>query len=268
MPIPAINLPPITVEVIADRENLRLSDTAIITLTIQGPAPLNLELPEIWLSETANAHWSIRPIADGRIQSQIDGRDLWSIQFRVSPYQVGEKVELNWNSIVVRSGRDSQKLEIPSKSFSVVTDVTSTRESEIRPFARFDESSNGPVAGAMHWPLGIAACVLLSVIFLALVFRNRFRPALSTAEAPLTWESIRTIRDPQLYLDTVATFLRQHASDDSLISAVDQLRFRDGPVREAEINAIRTQMDTITSPSKTSSSASNLDQIERPNSPR
>lgn len=69
-------------------KRLGLSESVRLTLALEGPAPLRVELPPQLLTAAANAIWGLRPVPGEEAKSTPlpNGRERWSRSYRLTPF--------------------------------------------------------------------------------------------------------------------------------------------------------------------------------------
>jgi hypothetical protein len=85
----------------ADRKGAALSDSVRVTLTLEGPAPLVVELPKQLLTADADQAWRIRPEGDAARTPLTNGRERWVQTYRLDPYTVGAPLRATFNPVRV-----------------------------------------------------------------------------------------------------------------------------------------------------------------------
>ena len=86
----------VTPSLTADRTDLRLSDSMHLTLAVEGPGPLRVELPAELLDAVAAANWRLRPAGAAAVTDLPGGRQRWSQSYRADPYVAGDKSLKEW----------------------------------------------------------------------------------------------------------------------------------------------------------------------------
>ncbi len=80
----------VSASITQDQKKIRLSESVRVTLTIEGPAPLRVELPKPLLSPESDRDWKIQPLATATVTPAGAKREKWSQAFRLDPYVAGE----------------------------------------------------------------------------------------------------------------------------------------------------------------------------------
>lgn len=80
---------------------LALSESMRLTLTLEGPKPLLVTLPEKLLTADANAAWRVRPDGPATVSTIGNGRERWQRTYRFSPWDAGDPLVLRFNPATV-----------------------------------------------------------------------------------------------------------------------------------------------------------------------
>jgi hypothetical protein len=228
--------PKIEISPTADR--IRLSDRILVEISISGPAPIIVTPPANWLDDESMARWSVRPVGEPRIASDA-GDERWTRTLELSPYAVGESVALGWSPVVVRSGDEVQDrtLALPKKSFVITVDVTLA--SEPRPLSGFLDAEAGNDDRRVNWPLGIAACVAITLVLAWLIGRRNRRA--------LTRETISLIAtdDHRAWLEQFAESTPRTDLTPGLWRKIDEFRFGNVDVAMDELAAFRRHVESL-----------------------
>jgi hypothetical protein len=102
-PVPAgARAPAIRLEAKADRTAITLAQSVRVALTIEGPAPLLVELPKSLLTADADAAWRIRPDPpDARAEPKPAEPGRWQRVYRLDPYAEGQPLVASFNPVTV-----------------------------------------------------------------------------------------------------------------------------------------------------------------------
>jgi hypothetical protein len=119
----------------ADRESIRLSDTVRVTLTLEGPDPLRVDLPEPLLAKEAAAAWRVRPAGPPVVEALPGGRERWSRPYRFDPYLPGDPARIVFAPIMVTAGTANRSDEVqgPVVEVKVQTTLTAAKPDDARP---------------------------------------------------------------------------------------------------------------------------------------
>ena len=166
-----------------DRQTVRLSESVRVTLAVEGPAPLRIDLPaepqKLLAPETAAA-WRIRPAGDVAVEDLPGGRQRWARAYRLDPYVPGDKVPVAFAPVpVAAGGAAAQPVTWPAQEVKVTTTIADAKAEDARPVTGIEELPPvpGPDPGAVGWPFvaGLAA-VFGAVVVAVLVRRWRAGP--------------------------------------------------------------------------------------------
>jgi hypothetical protein len=108
---------------------LWLSDTARLTLTVEGPAPLRVEPPdraELLLDGQSRLLWKIDRPGLPEVTDLGGGRERWARSYRLSPFVPGKAVAVAFAPVTVRAGgaAAAQEVVFPAVAVEVKTSVT------------------------------------------------------------------------------------------------------------------------------------------------
>jgi hypothetical protein len=160
----------ITSRLSADRKALRLSDSVHVTLTIEGDAPLRVELPPEVLDDPSAAIWRARPEGPAHITDLPNKRQKWTRTYRVDPYVPGDAVRLGFAPAQVFAGGAVQPKSVswPPVELRVTTSVAGTA-AEARPPTGIEKL---PPIDTPPRPVGVyvIGIALLAVVLAGLAF--------------------------------------------------------------------------------------------------
>jgi hypothetical protein len=168
----------VTVAVQTDRpgqeKKLGLSESIRATVTVEGPAPLRVELPKPLLAPEADRDWKIQPVGPAAIAPADGKRERWSQTFRLDPYVPGETYVL-FAPLKV-NGRE---VAGPGFAVTVVKTVAETKAEAARPVTGIEELLPVGDPGGESLPPWVWALVSVGVAFVAIlaavVWRRRLR---------------------------------------------------------------------------------------------
>ena len=95
--------PGVCAEAVPDRTAVTLSQRVNVTLTLEGPAPLLVKLPEQLLTADANIAWRIRPdpvAPQAQVNALANGREQWRQVYRLDPFDEGALL-VSFNPVTV-----------------------------------------------------------------------------------------------------------------------------------------------------------------------
>ena len=120
--------PAIRMEAKADRTEITLAQPVRVTLAIEGPAPLRVELPKELLTADANTVWRIRtepPDRKPEVTPAGAGRERWQQVYRLDPYPPPGTLRVSFNPVTV-NGQAVIWEPIPIKVTKTVGDPAAT----------------------------------------------------------------------------------------------------------------------------------------------
>lgn len=154
---------------------LGLSGSLTIRLSVEGSAPLRVELPEKLLAPETDRDWQIRPVGPATVTSTAPGREKWEQTFRLTPYVPGPH-QVQFAPVKV-NGR-----ETPITGFTVNVRVESADVNKVdakaaKPVTGIEElppplSDTGVSLAPWWWVGGTLATVAVAL----LVWRSRRKP--------------------------------------------------------------------------------------------
>lgn len=124
-----------------DRPRITLSEAVRITVTIEGPAPLRVEVPEKVLAPESSLTWEIHPDGPAKVEPIEKGRERWTQTFRLKPWLPGEKVAIAFAAFKVTAGNalNPQSLTLPATAIAVITGVAEPKPENARPVTGIEE---------------------------------------------------------------------------------------------------------------------------------
>ena len=97
--------PDISVTATADKKTIELSQPLTVTLAIEGPAPLRVELPKQLLVAETERDWKIQPIGAATVTRLMGNRERWVQHFRFDPFDFGKSMAVVFAPLQV-NGRE------------------------------------------------------------------------------------------------------------------------------------------------------------------
>ena len=156
---------PVTATATADRTELRLSESATLTLTVEGDAPLRVTPPAAWLPG-ADPMWRLRPLGPARVEDVTPSRQRWTLTLRADPDVPGE-TPLQLATAQVTAGTDAEPREVafPPLTLRVVATVVLGRD-QPRPPTDVEEPQPEPPTPATpaYWAAAVVALTLLAAL--------------------------------------------------------------------------------------------------------
>lgn len=172
----------------ADRTAVRLSESVHVTLAVEGPTLLRVELPAELLDEQSAPAWRLRPAGPAKTEDLPGGKQRWSQPYRADPYQPGEKLRLGFAAARAFAGANPQPqpVEWPAVEVTVTTEVTGDL-AEVRPPTGIEALPAPPSQPVPAWGW-VVGTVGLAVAALAagLLVRRAVRRA-ATPLPPREW---------------------------------------------------------------------------------
>jgi hypothetical protein len=166
--------PEIRADAVADAKSITLAGTVHVTLTLEGPAPLRVELPKQLLTADANGVWRIRPEGPAAVKPTGKGREEWRQVYRLDPWAEGAPLRASFNPVTV----NGQQVTWPAVSVTVTKTVGEVASTAARPVTPLEDvppppvtPPQGPVPGWL-----VAAFGLLCAAVLALAWSRRRKP--------------------------------------------------------------------------------------------
>ena len=179
-----------------DRSEVALSGEIVVTISVEGPASLEIaSIPAV----TTSPAWRARRASPPATRPADGGRLHWQQTFILEPLQVKE-VPLPIARIRFRSGPDAEWQEMAWKPFpiQVTTEIMSADLSELRDPTGVEHLPTGS-AGPRLWPwLLTAGSVVLGGLALAGWWYFRRRPAAAQPTPPHEWalRELARLEDP------------------------------------------------------------------------
>jgi len=192
---------PVTVTASADRTELRLSEQATLTLTVEGDAPLRVAPPAAWLPGV-DAAWRLRPLGPTRVEEVSPTRQRWTLTLCADPDVPGD-VSLQLAPVRVTAGTDAESREVafPPMVLRVVATVVIGRDQPRLP-TDVEEPDPEPPAIVSVWPAAVASAFGVAALS-ASVWRRQRVTRSATPETP-RGRFVRELTD--LHGEVVAEF--------------------------------------------------------------
>lgn len=206
-----------TIDIVADRAALRLWDSAIVTLTVAGDAPLRIDSPREILTGESAGLWKVVPVGPPRVEPAGEGRERWTQKYECWPYcPPADAVPMQFASLRVTAGAATEAVSLPEKGaekplyFKVESSLVGAKAEDARPATGVEELPPLPVSPIglpALWAITGGALVVMVAAVIALIRRrNRVLEPSPTAAALAELEALG---DPPA-LDQVADILRQY----------------------------------------------------------
>ncbi len=162
----------VTADAKADRDRITLSGTVRVTLTIEGPAPLLIELPKQLLTADADTGWRIRPDGSAAVTPAANGRERWQQVYRLDPYTEGTPLVVSFSPVTVNGA----KVTWPAVSVTVTRTVTEAIPTAARPVTPPEEVPPIILPPPDPVPAWVFALGPVGVVLLMVVWVRRRRP--------------------------------------------------------------------------------------------
>jgi hypothetical protein len=132
---------PTTANLVPDRTAIRLSGSLTLKATLEGPAPLRVDVPAEVLSDASAQVWQIAPIGSAKLLDLPGGTQRWSQDYKLSPFAPGDAVPLALREFSVSSGNDvsPKAIAFPALTIRVETSITSIKPEDVRPITGIEE---------------------------------------------------------------------------------------------------------------------------------
>jgi hypothetical protein len=162
---------------------VRLSGELRLTLTVEGPAPVQVEPPT---PLTAGADWRATPLGPPDTEPLPDGRQRWRQAYRLTPYRAGDEVPVALRPVRFHAGGNPQLQLLDFAAEPVIvrvrTEVLQPELKDLRPPTGV-EVEPAPPAGR--------SLLLLATVTTATL-------ALAAAGVGVVWWRRRRKREPPL----------------------------------------------------------------------
>jgi hypothetical protein len=211
---PARLVPTVTIQ----PDKIDLADTTRVTLAVEGPSPLNVELPakpELILAPASAAKWQITPVGTPRIVALEPGRERWEMTYRLSPFTYGDNVTVAFAPLRV----NAQDVQFDAQTVRVRKTIDSAKADDAAPATGIETLPpipTSPADASGWWFLAIPVSIFVAVLVVVVVRRLR---AVPPPVPPREWaerELDRLERDaglerisPREAADRLAGILRQ-----------------------------------------------------------
>lgn len=154
----------VTAEVQAEPRAVRLSGSVRVTLSVEGTAPLRVEVPDDILDEGSADAWRARPAGPAAIADLPGGRQRWARTYRLDPYLEGKPLHLGFAPAQAFAGTDPQPKEVVWKSVGVTVTAEVTGTSEARPATGIEELPPADVADSLQERAAVFAALGVAVV--------------------------------------------------------------------------------------------------------
>src|SRR5262245_7963656 len=159
-------------------QSVALSGDVRLTVTIEGPAPLRVTLPNLALNPESAAVWKVNATGTPGVEELPGGRERWRQVFRLFPYVAAESVVVHLAPLTVRGGNGPDTTIEWRNSFSVgvTTTVVQPDLTTLRPPTDIEHLPTPPSTGTdSNGFLWFLAIVLLLALGSGIYLRHRRR---------------------------------------------------------------------------------------------
>lgn len=163
-----------------DRTSLTLADELSLTLRIEGPAPVEVELPQPF---TRSKDWRLRALPP-KVSPLPNGRERWEQVVRAEAFQSGERVPLTFEPIRFRTGNELRDwtLTWPATDIQVQSSADEPDLGQARPVTGLEPLPTSE-SNRVPW-LGLAALGVVLALLGVVARRSRARRAARDAHPP------------------------------------------------------------------------------------
>lgn len=167
--VPAISVQP---------DKIDYSGTTRVTLAVEGPAPLRIDVPAVpekFLAPHSSAIWQIIPLGPPKTQSLEGGRERWEQSFRLSPFAHGERVSLAFAPLRV----NGQDVPFEAQTIRVIKTIEASKPEDAVPVTGIESLPSLPPGPSDEsgWPfVAVLAGAFAIAVAIAIVRRARAVP--------------------------------------------------------------------------------------------
>lgn len=164
-----------------DRPQVALSGVLLLTLRVEGPSVLEVEVPPLLLTPASLQLWKVQPVDSPMLTDLGMGRQRWQRDYRVDPYVPGKTVGMNLAPMKVRFGSGQEVLITWMKSLvvEVTKSVEQTDPSMLHSITGVEEPPANSDPGAPRRWLFMAivvACTIVTMLIVALLIWRQIPP--------------------------------------------------------------------------------------------
>lgn len=202
---------------------VRLSDSVKVTLTIEGDAPLTVEVPKQVLDDTSEAIWQVRPAGPPSLRDgPKPGRQMWQQVYIAKPFVPGTPT-LEFAPFVATANGVRRDVPWGQRQIAVQTSLAAATLEDIRPPTDILELTD-PTRDGDGWFLPIAT-VGVVLVFAACVVLAALRKRSPEALTPTAWieRELARLGAPKLpaneFAEGLGDALREYAERRSGVAA-------------------------------------------------
>ena len=114
---------------------IRLSDHLRVSLAIDGPKPLRVQVPSRLLDDPSRLAWRLQSLGPGTLHDLPNGRQRWTRVYEATPLVPGKRLTLGFAPVAVTAGTavEPEMITFPPVPVTVTTQVSRLDPEEIRP---------------------------------------------------------------------------------------------------------------------------------------
>lgn len=170
-----------------DADEIRLSGEIRLTLTVEGPTPLDVTRPKPLLAEAGL--WRVREEGLPLRELLPNQRQRWTLGYRLSPLTPGDSIKVSLNPLTVRAGTPDEVQIAWANSFSirVTTKITQPSVDDLRPVTDIESAPIMETTPADNFPWWLFAVPAISLALIVMVIWRRSRPASKTEVHDAVW---------------------------------------------------------------------------------
>lgn len=201
-----------TLAITADRAVLRLSDSTAVTVTVEGEAPLRVDVPKDLLAGASADIWRIGAVGPALTEQVPGGRERWVQKYEVTPYVPGVGLPLEFNPFRVKAGPAVESIPLSDRplSFNVETSLVGSKAADARPATGVEELPPPPdshIGLPAVWAIATAVLLMVVAGVVASVRRRRLVPPVPPGAEALAALDIDPTPPPDRVAEIVRRFL-------------------------------------------------------------
>jgi hypothetical protein len=160
----------VVAQVEIDRKAVALSGEVLLTLTVEGPARVEVVQPRPLLTKASNQLWRVRETELPLVENLEKDRQRWRQVFRLSPFVTGPAIEIAPAPLHVKTG-NALEMEITWSGLAAVEVTTSIKDADptlLRSITGIEPAPAAKPGPQRHW-LIVLAVLIGAVATLAIV---------------------------------------------------------------------------------------------------